>query len=176
MQRRQWPRWRYILTIRGWTVSPLPPPTRYVSCLILCCRSHPDFSYFSAINDDWTFKFYSNWRDIVIHIDRKNFTVVQIIVVVNFFRIFFVFSFIFNLSNELVNWGIDLPTNARITVNKGAAGNRADTLNSNIWSRSTETRKRGRIWDYRSFTKKNNDFYYNKELMSLMIVDKEQSL
>lgn len=22
------------------------PPTRYVSCLILCCRKHPDFSYF----------------------------------------------------------------------------------------------------------------------------------
>lgn len=35
---------------------------------------------------------------------------------------------------------MNLPTSAKITVNKGAAGNLTATLNSNICSRSTESK------------------------------------
>lgn len=42
-----------------------------------------------------------------------------------------------------VAWfGLNLPHNASITVNKDAAGNRTDTLNSSIWSKSTENREK----------------------------------
>ena len=41
----------------------------------------------------------------------------------------------------------DLPTKARITVSKDAAGNDAVTLNSSIWKTSTETVKKNSIYD-----------------------------
>lgn len=42
------------------------------------------------------------------------------------------------------------PTRARITVSKGAIGNRTATLNSSIWSRSTMNEREMKFFSYRN--------------------------
>jgi len=61
--------------------------------------------------------------------------------------------------------GFSTPTSARMTVSKGAMGNRADTLYSSICSRSTE--KENRVFMVYSNLARLNDFttYKNKDLV-----------